>query len=74
MKKLSCQQCNGQNLKAKLATYPIMMGEKQINIGRVSVRECLDCHELMPAEKGQEKIGIHYKTGGNVSLGNKSSA
>lgn len=56
MKKLLCQQCNGHNLKAKLVTYPVMMGEKQLNVERVSVRECLDCHAIMPTEKGQEKI------------------
>jgi len=55
-KKKSCEQCDSQNLKAARVTYPINMGEKQINIQRVSVRECLDCHALMPTVAGQAKI------------------
>lgn len=56
MKKRLCEECNSSNLKARLATYPIKIGEKQINVERVSVRECLDCHALIPTEKGDEKI------------------
>lgn len=56
----SCEQCGSQNLKARITTYPIQMEhfglQKQLNIGRVSVRECLDCHTLMPTEAGKEKI------------------
>jgi len=51
-----CEQCGSQNLKARLAVYPIKMENKEINVNRVSVRECLDCHTLMPTEKGKEKI------------------
>ena len=57
MKKQLCERCGSQNLKARIVTYPVQMGEKQINIGRVSVRECLDCNALMPTEKGKEKVG-----------------
>lgn len=55
--KKSCEQCGSQNLKARMTTYPVHMAGKQLNIGRVSVRECLDCHALMPTEVGKEKIG-----------------
>ena len=51
-----CEACGGQNTKAHLTTYPIKMGEKQINVGRVSIRECMDCHALKPTQAGQEKI------------------
>lgn len=53
----TCEQCGSQNLKARLTVYPVHTGGKQINIGRVSVRECLDCHTLIPTEAGKEKIG-----------------
>ena len=55
-KKPLCDKCGSQNLKAQLVTYPMQMDEKQITIGRVSVRKCLDCNHLIPTEKGQEKI------------------
>lgn len=56
-KKISCEECGSQNLKATRATYPVNMAEKQIHIGRVSVRQCLDCLAIMPTEAGKEKIG-----------------
>lgn len=52
-----CESCGGKNTKTHLTTYPIKMGEKQINVGRVSVRECMDCHTMKPTKAGQEKIG-----------------
>ena len=51
-----CEQCGGKNLEARRTTYPIKMETKQLNIERVSVRECMDCHALMPTKAGQEKI------------------
>lgn len=51
-----CEQCGSRNLKARMTTYPVHMAGKQLNIGRVSVRECLDCHTLVPTEVGKEKI------------------
>jgi hypothetical protein len=55
--KKSCEKCGGQNIKTHLVTYPVKVGEKQINIGRVSVKECMNCHVLEPTKAGQEKIG-----------------
>jgi len=55
-KKRSCEKCGSQNLKAIRVTYPVNMEEKQIDIGRVSVRQCLDCLAIMPTEAGKEKI------------------
>ncbi len=52
----SCEKCGSQNLKACRTTYPLQMGEKQINVGRVSVQQCLDCDALMPTKAGLEKI------------------
>lgn len=52
-----CEKCASQNIKTHLTEYPLKIGEKQINIGRVSVQECMDCHHLKPTKAGQEKIG-----------------
>lgn len=54
--KKSCEKCGSQNLKTHLTTYPMKLGAKQINVGRVSVKECLECHALMPTKAGKEKI------------------
>ena len=51
-----CEACGGQNTKIHLTTYPVKMGEKQINVGRVSARECMDCYAIKPTKAGQEKI------------------
>jgi len=56
-KSRSCEKCGSHSLKARRTTYPIKIGEKQLDVGRVSVRECLDCHHLMPTEAGKEKLG-----------------
>ena len=32
------------------------MGPKEIHIGRVSVKECMDCHNVIPTKTGHEKI------------------
>jgi len=52
-----CEACGGKNTKTYLTTYPLKIGEKQLNIGRVSVRECIDCGSIKPTNTGQEKIG-----------------
>lgn len=52
----SCEKCGGQNLKTHLATVPMNVGIKQLNVERVSVKECMDCNALMPTKAGQEKI------------------
>jgi len=51
-----CEKCNSKNIKTHQTTYPVMLGEKQVNIGRVYVRECLDCHHIKPTKAGQEKV------------------
>jgi len=51
-----CEKCGSKNLKAHLATYPMKIGPKQLNVERVSVKECMDCHTLKPTKTGQEKI------------------
>jgi YgiT-type zinc finger domain-containing protein len=58
MKKISkaCEACGGKNTKTHLAIYPVKIGEKQINVERVSVRECLDCKAIKPTSAGQAKI------------------
>jgi len=55
-KKKVCEKCGSSNLKTKSTTYPVQMGERQMNIGRVSVKECQDCLSLHPTQKGEEKI------------------
>jgi hypothetical protein len=51
-----CEECSGSNIKTHLMTFPIKIGEKQVNVGRVSVKECMDCHALKPTKTGQNKI------------------
>jgi hypothetical protein len=51
-----CATCGGNSFKNRITTYPIQLGEKQLNIGRVAVKECLACHHLMPTQRGQDKI------------------
>jgi hypothetical protein len=52
----SCEHCGGQNLKSHPTNYPVTIGEKQLMIGRVWVKECLDCKVMKPTKAGQEKI------------------
>ena len=52
----SCENCNGNNIKTHATTYPIQMGEKQINVERVWVDECMDCGTMTPTKAGQEKV------------------
>lgn len=52
----TCEKCGSKNLKTHLTTYPVKTGAKQLNVGRVSVRECMDCNTLTPTKAGQEKI------------------
>ena len=54
--KKSCEQCGSQNLKACRVPYPVRIKNQHLNIQRVSVRECLDCHIFMPTKSGNEKI------------------
>jgi len=54
--KSCCIACDGKNTKTYLTTYPLKIGEKQLNVGRVSVRECLDCGDIKPTQAGQAKI------------------
>ena len=51
-----CEKCTSQNIKTHLTEYPLKIGKKQMNIGQVSVQECMDCHHLEPTKAGQEKI------------------
>lgn len=51
-----CENCDGKNIKTHLTTYPIKIENKQINVGRVSVKECMNCHMLKPTKAGQNKI------------------
>jgi len=55
-KKNVCEECGGNNLKVRRTTYPVKIGEKQLDIHRVSVKECMECHHLMPTKAGQDKI------------------
>ena len=51
-----CENCGGQNLKSHPTNWPVDMGEKKLTIGRVWVRECLDCNAMEPTKAGHEKI------------------
>ena len=54
---LSCPLCQGTTFTKKLTTYPLRTVDgRQIIIGRVAVRECDNCHHLIPTKAGSEKI------------------
>lgn len=49
-KKKICEQCGSENLKDRRATYPLKVGNRDVEVQRVSIRECIDCHAFMPTE------------------------
>jgi hypothetical protein len=51
-----CEDCSSQNLKSRVTTYPLQLGPRRVDVGRVAVKECLDCHHLMPTAAGKEKL------------------
>jgi hypothetical protein len=51
-----CKKCGSQNLTTHLTTYPLKIEDRQLNVERVSVRECMDCHYLEPTLQGDKKI------------------
>jgi YgiT-type zinc finger domain-containing protein len=56
-KSLPCPLCHGAKFKKRITTYPLRTFDgRQINIGRVSVQECENCHHLIPTKTGNEKI------------------
>jgi YgiT-type zinc finger domain-containing protein len=57
IKQQSCPLCQGTTFKKKITTYPLRTFDgRQINIGRVAVQECDNCHHLIPTKAGSEKI------------------
>ena len=52
----SCEKCGSQNVRTHPTIYPVQTPERQIDIGKVWVRECFDCGVLIPTKAGQEKI------------------
>jgi len=61
-KKNLCNHCGSANLKPRSTTYPVKIGEQQLHIRRVSVRECIDCHCMTPTKAGKEKIEMIVPT------------
>lgn len=55
-RKKTCEKCESKNLKSHLTTYPLKVENKQLNVERVPVKECLDCHHLMPTLAGHKKV------------------
>ena len=51
-----CEKCGSKNLKNSRTTFPIIVVGRQMNVGRVSVRECIDCYSITPTKAGLEKI------------------
>ena len=52
--KFVCSECGGTSYQNRVTTYPLHLAGKQLNVGRVAVKECLLCHHLTPT--GQQKI------------------
>ena len=56
-KLLACPLCQGTKFKNRVTTYPMRTFDgRQINIGRVAVYECGNCHHLIPTKAGEQKI------------------
>lgn len=51
-----CEKCGSNNLRNSRTTFPLVIEGKQMNVGRVSVRECIDCYSITPTKAGLEKI------------------
>jgi YgiT-type zinc finger domain-containing protein len=56
VKKLICPNCDAGEFKRRSTTYPLVMKDRQLNVGRVSVRQCSGCGYLIPTAAGQEKL------------------
>ena len=52
----TCEKCGRNNLKNSRTVFPVIVAGRQMNIGRVSVRECIDCYSITPTKAGLEKI------------------
>lgn len=58
----ACAKCAGNDLQRRITTYPVRLTEprnladKEIQVGRVALYECLSCGYLMPTPAGQAKI------------------
>lgn len=51
-----CEKCGSKNLKTRKLSYPVKIRSQHLHIQRVSLRECLYCHALIPTKVGKEKI------------------
>ena len=47
------------NTKTYLTTYPLKIGEKQVNVARVSVRDCEDCNAIKPTQAGRKNRSLY---------------
>lgn len=54
--KFVCEKCGTLEYKNKVVTFPISLFGKKLNVGNVSIRECLKCNFRIPTEKGYEKL------------------
>ena len=72
-KPASCPVCGGKNLVRKITNYPVVLSGslagKQINVGRVTLHECLTCGQLMPTPAGQAKVDRCTEMGVRLFLG-----
>ena len=41
-----CEKCGSKNLKNSRTTFTVIVAGRQMNVGRVSVRECIDCYSV----------------------------
>ena len=54
---LKCNSCGHSTFKNKITTFPLQtFSGKVLNVGRVAVKECLNCHEIVPTSAGKEKL------------------
>jgi YgiT-type zinc finger domain-containing protein len=69
-KSFSCPLCKATTFKRKMTPYPVQTADgRQINIGRVAVQECENCHHLIPTKSGYEKINRCLETMALLFLG-----
>lgn len=68
----TCEQCGGNRLKRRLATYPVPLTGKlkgrRVDVYRVELDQCRDCGHLIPTPDGYAKVKRCVKVGKRVIL------
>ena len=63
-----CERCSGPSLKRKIATYPVDLTGRRVDVYRVELDQCRQCGHLMPTREGQAKVKRCVKVGKKIFL------